>query len=287
MMKIADLNKNHRYKLLAIDIDGTVLNSHSEISQMTKESIRKAISAGAVVLLCTGRRFRTALPIISELGLKHPVIIHNGVVIKEVESGATIYNKYLDQKKCLEALSFIKDHGKNPVIFVDRYNDGIDMLIEARGLIHPYQQEYLGANANFIKYVDEVRPEDIKNCIQLSLIDDLDPLSAMEEKFRARFGQGLRTHIVKNVVFPGWIFEVYNPESSKWNAIVEMARRYGIDPARTVAVGDDRNDMEMIRRAGCGVAMGNAVIDVKKAADLVVGSNDEDGLVEVIRRFFL
>lgn len=287
IMKLADAKKAQRYKLLAIDIDGTALNSQSKLSQRTKESIREAIATGAVVLLCTGRRFRTTLPIIAQLGLKHPVIIHNGVVIKEVEGGTTIYSTYLDEEKCLEAMGFLKGMGKNPIIFVDRYKDGFDMVVETTAKSHPYQEEYLSANTKFIKFTAKIGLGDIKNCIQLSLIEDIEELSQVEGKLLSRFGQGLRAHIVKNVVYPGWILEVFNPKSSKWEAIAEMARRYGIDPAQTVAVGDDRNDVEMIEKAALGVAMGNAVDEVKKAADLVVGSNDEDGLVEVIRRFFL
>ena len=116
----------------------------------------------------------------------------------------------------------------------------------------------------------------------LSRMADEATLLPLHERVTQHFGDALHTHMIWNKNYQGLILELLAPNSGKWQAVEHVAHARGIDPSRIAAVGDDRNDAELVRRAGFGIAMGNAVDEVKRGADLVVRSNAEGGVVEAI-----
>ena len=116
----------------------------------------------------------------------------------------------------------------------------------------------------------------------LSHMADEATLLPLRERVTQHFGDALHSHLIWNKNYPGLILELLAANSGKWQAVEHVAHARGIDPSRIAAVGDDRNDAELVRRAGFGIAMGNAVDEVKRGADLVVRSNAEGGVVEAI-----
>jgi len=116
---------------------------------------------------------------------------------------------------------------------------------------------------------------------------DESTLTTMREEAREEFGDRLRTHTLINKSYQGLILELLSPMSGKWSALEAVAAEADVAPEEIIAVGDDTNDIEMIRRAGLGIAMGNAASEVKQAADRVVRSNAEGGVVEAIEKSLL
>jgi hydroxymethylpyrimidine pyrophosphatase-like HAD family hydrolase len=114
-----------------------------------------------------------------------------------------------------------------------------------------------------------------------------DELEALHLRARSRFGDRLLSHLLINKVYRGYILELLAPDSGKWAMLVRVAGRLGIAPEEIAAVGDDNNDVDMIRGAGLGIAMGNAVPDARAAANVVVRSNAEGGAIEAIERVLL
>jgi Cof subfamily protein (haloacid dehalogenase superfamily) len=274
------------YRLVALDIDGTLLDPYGELTGAACEAVGSLARAGLRVVLCTGRRFRTSLPVARRLGLEGAIVCNNGVLVKDLASGKTLQHEFLPREVYQEVLLLMREMGP-PLVYVDGYHEGTDMLTESTDAAHSFQQEYLADNTEFTRVVDDLaatRPEEV---IMMSAMADADSLSALRARALEALGERVRTHSLINKNYRGSILEFLSPASGKWTALERVAAAAGITPEEIAAVGDDSNDAEMIRHAGLGIAMGNAVDAAREHADVVVRSNAEGGVLEAIERVLL
>jgi Cof subfamily protein (haloacid dehalogenase superfamily) len=273
-------------ELLALDIDGTLLDPYGALTDSAREAVAAARAAGLEIVLCTGRRYRTALPIVQALALEGAVVVNNGAVVKDIASARTLHHAYLPQHRFADAFEAMSEGG-SPLVYVDAYHEGFDMLIERGGSTHPFQTGYLDDHGEHARAVESLGASLREDVIMLSRMADESTLLPLREQVAERFGDAVHTHMIWNKNYEGLILELLAPESGKWRALERVARARGIEPAQIAAVGDDRNDAELVRHAGLGIAMGNAVEEVKQVADVVVRSNAEGGVVEAIRKVLL
>jgi len=273
-------------RLLALDLDGTILDPYGKLSGGVRRSVDAARRRGLRVVLCTGRRFRTALPAARELALTGAIVVHNGVLVKDIQTGRTELEHYLPAELCRELLALLRETAP-PLVYVDAYHERIDLLTERRDRAHPFQNEYLDDNHEFIRVVDDLAANERHDVILMSTMANVEALEALRERARDELGDRVLTHVLMNKVYRGHILEFLSPRSGKWPTLRSIAAREGIAPEEIAAVGDDDNDVEMIREAGLGIAMGNAVAAARAAADVVVRSNAEGGVIEAIERVLL
>jgi Cof subfamily protein (haloacid dehalogenase superfamily) len=274
------------YRLVALDIDGTLLDPYGELTDAVCEAVGSLQRAGMRVVLCTGRRYRTSLPVAQRLGLAGAIVCNNGVLVKDLASGKTLQHAFLPREVYQEVLLLMREIGP-PLVYVDGYHEGTDMLTESMDAAHAFQQEYLADNTEFTRFVEDLaaaRPEEI---IMMSAMADAETLGTLRERALAALGDRVRTHSLINKNYRGNILEFLSPASGKWTALARIAAGAGIAPEEIAAVGGDTNDAEMIRHAGLGIAMGNAVEAAREHADAVVRSNAEGGVLEAIERVLL
>jgi Cof subfamily protein (haloacid dehalogenase superfamily) len=270
-----------RYRLLALDIDGTLLDPAGELSAGAREAVAGALRAGLRVVLCTGRRFRSTRPIAQALGLEGPVVVHNGALVKDLAGGRTLRASYLAAELQPEILAALRPHGP-PLLYVDGWPQE-DILTEPRGPFHPHQVEYLEQHAEHCRFVATLAAESREDVVMMSWMADAPKLGELEARLREALGDRVRTHRLGNHGFLGsHILEVLAPGTGKWTALRGLAEAEGISAHEIAAVGDDRNDLDLIAGAALGIAMGNAPEDVRAAADRVVAGNDREGVVEAI-----
>jgi len=274
------------YRILALDIDGTILDPYGRLPTAVRDAVAAARSRGLRVVLCTGRRFRTALPWALELELEGAIVVNNGTLVKDIQSGDTRRHVYLPIAEYAPVISFIRSRG-SPLVYVDTYHDRVDLITERCSITHAYQRDYLSDNTDFFQTVDDLHDQLRSDVIMVSTMADEATLTLMCEEAREEFGERLRTHTLINKNYQGLILEFLSPLSGKWAALEAVAAEADVKPSQIIAVGDDTNDIEMIRNAGLGIAMGNAASEVKRAADHVVRSNAEGGVVEAIERALL
>jgi len=274
------------YRILALDIDGTILDPYGKLPTAVRDAVATARRRGLWVVLCTGRRFRTALPWALELELEGSIVVNNGTLVKDIQSGETLRHAYLPIDEYASVISFVRRRG-SPLVYVDTYHERVDLITERCSETHDFQHEYLSDNTEFFETVDDLRDQPRSDVIMVSTMADESTLTAMREEAREEFGDRLRTHTLINKSYQGLILELLSPMSGKWPALEAVAAEADIAPEEIIAVGDDTNDIEMIRRAGLGIAMGNSVSEVKQAADRVVRSNAEGGVVEAIEKALL
>ena len=270
-----------RYQLLALDVDGTILDPEGQIRPAIKQAVADAQARGMQVVLCTGRRFRSALPVAQALGLTHPLIVHNGALVKALDSGRTLYHNYLSPDVYSQSLAVLSQVS-SPMLYIDAFHDGVDIITASSDRTHPFQRAYLRDTQPHCQIVADISAPPLHGIVMMSIMAEENRLHAFRHDVQAALGAQAHVNVLANKNYQGSILEVLPPSVSKWQALHRFAEGQGIAAAQIVAVGDDANDLEMIRHAGLGIAMGNAVDAVKAVADHVTLSNADEGLAHAL-----
>lgn len=245
------------YKLVALDMDGTLLNEQSEISEENAEWIRKALDAGVTVSFSTGRGFQSALPFAEQLGLETPMITVNG--------GEIWMKPHVLHRRTLMEAGYIRRLHE----LAKKYEEPWYWAYSTAGI---YNKE---------KWIGEENDYESFHWLKFGYYTENDPI---REAILAEIS-GWNAFEITNSSPSN--LELNPIGVSKAAALQELCGLLGIGMSQVVAVGDSLNDIAAIREAGLGVAMGNAQEAVKEAADAVTLSNNEHGVAEVIRRYVL
>ncbi len=271
-----------RWKLLALDLDGTTLNSSEELNEADISAIREASRAGVRIIVTTGRSYASAHPYIVKLNTGDPTITYNGALIRNGKD--VLRSLTLDEETIYRTLTALKDLGQAPIVYsIDdkRHIDNPD------GLVDNFFQFSKGSGVENV-ISDNLLDQQWEQIVRISVFSDQRTTEMLHSELTKRLGNSIKT---AQTYFPHWnfwIFEVLNPQCSKPVALQFLCELYGFRPDEVIAVGDNRNDIEMLTWAGMGVAMRNSLPDVAQYADYITKrSNDEHGVAEVIDRYIL
>lgn len=265
---------NTMYKLIAIDVDDTLLSDTLTVSEETKAALKAAIDKGVNVTLATGRMYASAVQIAKQINLNVPIITYQGSLVKTLLEGKVLYERYVPTKAAVQIQQYCLQHGLHLQLYVD------DLLygMEDNEIIKEYSDRSkipFIIEPDFNKLID-------KPLGKMLIIDDPVKLDRVESELKALVGE--EAHITKSK--PHYL-EITHKEGTKGHALRYMAEHLGCSMQETIAIGDSWNDHEMIEAAGLGVAMGNATDKLKAIADYVTLSNNEDGVRHVIEKFVL
>lgn len=276
-----------RYRILALDVDGTLLDRAGHLRPATRSAIRRASEAGIIPVLCTGRRYRRARPIAELLGLTTPLVCNSGGLIKAGGDHATLWRADLDPATAATVLEVYCERGEDVITFTDAPPDQPDFLLRSERSGRPLFDDYVVQNREHAE-VDPTWPtrRDVAH-YHLCGIGPRDAMLDLERALVDRLGAAIQTFVQRSPRYLGTICEVLRGDATKWSALVHLARSWDIDPGAICAVGDDRNDIPMIAGAGLGVAMGHADAAVRAVADHVTGSDDEDGVARLVDEVLL
>jgi 5-amino-6-(5-phospho-D-ribitylamino)uracil phosphatase len=274
-----------RYKLLALDIDGTLVNSRDELTPTTKAAIRRACDAGIRVVLATGRRYSKALHLVEPLQLDVPLISASGALIKDPVDHRTLFCAQFAQGVLQEVLTILTAAGHDAVLYADTFLQGFDFYCARFRIPYGEQEdllEYFSRNSGRGREWPNLMTSPPPDVFAGFAIAPRPKMMELGNKLQTRFGEDLYVHVLKSPFYDGWFCEIEPGRISKWSAVQHLARDWGISDEEICAVGDDVNDIPMVQGAGLGVAMGNAVDELKAAADRVAPCHDSDGLVDVV-----
>jgi Cof subfamily protein (haloacid dehalogenase superfamily) len=263
------------YKLVAVDMDGTLLTPGLEISKETVETVREVIKKGVIFTLSTGRMYLAALPFAKMLELDVPIITCNGALTKCSRTGDIYDMKLIPQEYLSEIINFCSNAGLSVSIYSD------DDIFVQKG----------SRNMHIHKQLDHAAPRVVDSFHTLLgspvikiMYSGSDPYT-LEQQSR-RLYEMYRDKVTFYFSLPYFV-EIVNKDANKRNALENVAEKFNIKREEIIAVGDNFNDMDMIMYAGLGVAMGNSPQYLKDAADFVTRSNDEDGVRYVLEKFIL
>ena len=289
------------YKIVTVDLDGTLLNSAGEVSDYTKDIIQKSINRGTDVILASGRPINSVDSSAYEIGSKNYLISGNGAIVYDIAKKEVIYDRFLNKEQVLNIVRICEENS----IYCNVYTE---MEVIAKSLnynvLFYYKENARKAEGkrtninivpNMYKYIEELSQERflkvtvcddnrmIFNSIirKLKLINDIDVLDV--------------SHMSRKVIKDGtsqipieyYYTEITNKNVNKWTAIEFLLNKLHIQKEDVIGIGDNVNDKEMIENAGLGVAMGNSSPEMKAIADVVVSDNNSEGVAEVIRKFVL
>ncbi len=272
-------------KLIAIDLDGTLLRSDRSLSEENRLAIHKAKSAGVQVVLCTGRPLRAMDYLLDEIGLRDKedlAITYNGGLIQKTQTGEIVKQMTFNREECLDVFELGQQLGL-PVNFID-----LDYVYEP-----PYP---VGAESI---YMADTRKKPKKGGLQFRevVLDEIPDSIAINKIVMSRPGEELdaviphipdhyheRYNIYKSQDF---ILEVLPQNVDKGNAMRLIGEMLELEKEEIMGIGDQENDLSLVTHAGLGIAMGNAIPRVKEAADYITKTNDENGVAHAIQKFVL
>ncbi len=278
--------QTRRYQLLALDVDGTLLDRGGAIRPRTARAIALAARRGIRPVLCTGRRYRRALPIALQLGLDAPLVCNSGAIVKDPQGHATLWRADFDPALRDDLFRAFAEHGEPIVGFSDLGPDDSDFVVAQHATGRPMFDEYVELNRPHAR-VDPGWSKRDDPHFHLCAIGERSRMTALESSLLGRFPGRIRTFVQRSPSYSGSMCEVLRDDASKWAAILHLAGIWGIDPSEIVAVGDDMNDLPMIQGAGLGVAMAHAPEVVLAAADHVTLCNHNDGVATFIEDVLL
>ncbi|TGK04041.1 Cof-type HAD-IIB family hydrolase [Leptospira semungkisensis] len=262
-----------------MDLDGTLLDSKASISSLNHYVLQSALDLGIGLIIATGRRFSSALPYAREFRGDVVVVANNGQVLRSSPSGDRISETYLSAQAAGAVLSLGKSEGFSPLLHVDRFEEGTDILVESP-ITEPCFHNYSGGDMRRTRVVsdtlDHAEDKALVVCY-LSLMKE--HLQDLETKLLALpEAKEYRTVITK---IPGvsYCLEVLEKGVSKWAAIESYLKASGLEETGVISFGDEWNDREMLKHSGYGFAMKNAVPKLKEEAEYITKySNNEDGI---------
>ena len=262
-------------RLLAIDLDGTLVNDRLEIDARDVAAVRAATAAGVHVVIATGRMFRSSLPYAEQLGLTGPIINYQGAVVRDISSGEVLYKCELTLAMQRRVLEHVEPRDWHVNVYVDErvYTARARPEADLYQKISMVPYEVVGPLSSWIR----------RESTKMVLVDlDPDDVPARMAELTS-WMKGVAT-VTKSLA---WFIEVINPEVSKARAVAMVASRLGVSQAEVCGIGDNKNDAEMIAWSGFGVAMGTAPEDVRRLAKYVTGTPEDAGVAQVIERFVL
>jgi Cof subfamily protein (haloacid dehalogenase superfamily) len=268
-----------KIRLVAIDLDDTLLRSDLTISERTVAVLRQVRARGVVVTLSTGRMFSSARPFAERLEFDVPLITYGGALVKNAGTGEVLYNRPLEPEVARLVIRFARER-KVQLNFYLLNGDDDELYAE---LITPWGESYGRFSQVPFRQVPDLEAllED-GNPLKLLLIDDEPAADRCLLELRELLGE--RVHLAKSK--PRFV-EVDHPEATKGRALQELAAWMQVDRSQILAVGDNYNDIEMLKFAGLGIAVANAPPEVQRLAGHVTASNDQDGVAQALERFVL
>jgi hypothetical protein len=270
------------YRLLALDIDGTLINSREELTTATGEAIRRARHAGIQVVLATGRRYSRSLQFIDHLELDLPLVTASGALIKRPLDHRTLYRAEFRPQALCGTLGLLSQAGYDAVLYTDSFAERFDFYCARLDLKQAELAEFYRLNPGCARVLPELMTAPPEGVFAGFAMGTKPQMLRLADELLSQWNDDLTIHVLRSPRYTGFMCEIAPAGVSKWSGVLHVAELNGIAREEICAVGDDVNDIPMILAAGLGVAMGNALEEVKAAADRVAPGHDSDGLVAVV-----
>jgi len=274
-------------KALAIDLDGTILAPGQILSERTVRAVKLCAERGIRVIIATGRAIEGAESFRSALGAEGPMVYYNGAVVVDMRHGGgspekKILNTILMDKKAAEfCVELARDMGVYCQIYVPGNDGSIPLLYERDTPEREMYMRHTGIVAEFVDLKEALARPDLQGCVKTMFLAEPEILAELRPKLEGHFrgnayiAQSHRTFL-----------EVMDSGASKGKGLEFIMKHCAIKKEEIIAFGDEENDIPMFEACGFSVATLNAKDNVKAAADVIVGSNAEDGVAAFLEEFF-
>lgn len=264
-----------KYKLIALDVDGTLLNDDHHLSEENKQAVADVTQQGGLIVLCTGRSPQNSIPLMEEMGLKGYLLGHNGAATVRIEDRKVLHQYGLDARGLDPYIEYCRERNIHFDINTafDMYVDNVENLSKEAN--HMYE------NFNIVPASLPAWDEFREPVVKFTVFTQPDVLDEAQREWGTWTQQ-------YNILRSGEFFiDFMHPEASKGNALKHLAAQLGIPREEVLAIGNYYNDISMLTFAGLGIAMDNSPVEVKAAADTMTGTNNEHGVRDALVKYCL
>jgi Cof subfamily protein (haloacid dehalogenase superfamily) len=273
-------------RLIALDIDGTLLDSRWKLPEANRAAIAEATRRGIEVALVTGRRYDFAMPIAREVDTPLTMIVSNGALVRTLD-GETRVRHMLPLDTAGRILEVTKPWREGAGVVFDRPREN-QVMLEFLETDDPIRQAYYARNKEFLGCARPLESCLTEDPLQVMLSGKVQPMRDAEASLRAapfaaEFGLAVTLYESRDFA----MIDVIHPDCSKGAALAEWAALRGFAREEVMAIGDNHNDLEMLSFAGIPVVMGNGVPELKNFGWHETGTNDENGVAVAIEQFAL
>ena len=288
------------YKLVVIDLDGTMLNSYGVVTNETKEVIKKVEKQGVEVVIASGRPIDSIKEIVKEIESKNYFIAGNGAIIYDIKNDEIIYEKTLSKEKVLEIIKICEDNSISYNIYTE--NEILATSLKYNVLYYHKEnlkkEESKKTKINLVKNMYEYiqNKEDVK-FLKITICDESKAVfnSIIRKIKEIKDIEVLEiSHMSRKTIKQGteefeisyYYTEISAGDVDKWNAIEFLMEKLKMKREEIMTIGDNLNDRKMIENAGLGVAMGQSTPAILELADEVTSSNDEEGISKILQKYY-
>jgi len=272
--------------MILLDMDGTLLDDDKQIPVSNQKVLSVLHEKGVHIIIATGRRYWYAKPVLAQLGFPVMVLANNGNILWNSLTDEKLSSKTLSPHHFFQIIQEGRHRGLTPILHVEHYQEGIDLLIEQQK-DDPVYHGYLKNVSERCKQIADFLEYENPKVMVMCYMGDLETLQRFEQAIQMKFPNQVHSHIVLSLKHLGPLLEITPPDGTKWHTAVEYAGTVGVKPCEIIAIGDDNNDIEMLQNAGLGIAMKNATDEAKKAASLITEySNNQAGVAVVLKEVF-
>ncbi|MBR6504358.1 MAG: HAD family phosphatase [Clostridia bacterium] len=284
------------YKLVAVDLDGTLLDSYGEVSEKNRKAVKQAMDRGIEIVLASGRPMESVRSISLDIGASKYIICGNGAIVYDIEKDETVYENYLDKDKVLKIVKICEENSIYCSVYTDKtiiaksLNYNVLYYNHENAKKEEVKRTHINIVENMYKYIQNL---DTKKFSKITICDSnkiiferilqkikkIKKIDILDLEYMSR-------KVIKNgtekVSIEYFYTEISNQNVNKWYAIQSLIDKLEIDEDEIVAIGDNKNDEMMVNNASLGVAMGNSYLSSKKIGNVTVANNDESGFSEAI-----
>jgi len=270
-------------KALFLDLDGTILAPGAVLSERTIRTIKACRQRGLKVIIATGRAIEGVEPFRTALGLEGPMIYCNGAVIVDMPTGRILSTTLLDKEAAAFCVDLSRETGVYYQVFFPKgFNENrTPLMTEREGPEREMYFNHAGMRAALGNLKEALKQPGLEGCIKGMFLAEREVLTTIRLKLEERFGTSV--YLAHTLLT---FLEIMNANVSKGQGLKLVMEHYSLKSEEVIAFGDEENDLPMFAVAGFSAAPANAKDNVKAAADMVIGSNAEDGVAAFLEEFF-
>ena len=288
------------YKLIAIDLDGTMLNKYGIITQNTKEIIKKVQEKGIEVIIASGRTINSVKNFSKEINSENYFISGNGAITYDIKNDKILYENVLSKNKAQQVIKICEENSIYYSVYTENgiitknlnyntlyyYKENLNKEEKEKTHINIVQDVY-----NYIEEKDEkilkIMICDNNQLVFKSILKKIKEITDIEILDVSHMSRKLIKQGTEEIALEYFYTEITSKNVDKWNALEMLIEMLNITKDEVITIGDNANDVKMIQNAGLGVAMGESAPYIKEQANIVTESNDNDGVAKILQQYLL
>lgn len=276
-----------KFQLIGIDLDGTLLDERGKISRENLEAITRAQVNGALVVPCTGRSWQESKAFLAAIPDLSVGVFVTGAAVTHISSGRSLDLSVIEPNLAAEIVNHLYSTPEAVLVFRDSELAGHDYLVTGEGELTANSLWWFENCGAQVRHQPHPTADDLHHTLRIGIVASEPRIQQVMEELEGRFGDHLFMHYFQAIQRPRldgamFVLEMFATGVNKWQGIKWIARQRKIRPSRIAVIGDGINDTTMLHNAGCGIAMQNAIEEIKRIADHVTRAHTANGVAHAI-----